>query len=264
MEHRGGFSPAVSAGISVFLAALVTVAIAVPGSAGVPAPRRNVAVRVLADSAMGHDEAWKVDIMRAVLDVNQTLTAIAGIALKIKAYDYWTPGFSEGGPEGSRSVKTVADYLVLMDRHIRSSGRGGCEIVIGLVPEGPAGPVFPGIADYLMGTVVIKHLKSRGGIPYVLLHEICHIFGAIDLSTSGSVMSLQDPTFRIDGFSRAIIRANRLRSFLDGVFPLSGDTVPEAIQLYEERRALGLGEEQLSICLGVLKAVRSGQGLALH
>jgi hypothetical protein len=264
MEHRGGFSPAVSAIHKVILAALVTIAVAIMGSAGVSAPRRNVAVRVLADAALSHDEAWKVDITRAVMDVNQTLTAISGIALKIKAYDYWTPGSSGSEPGGSRSAETVAEYLVLMGRHIRSSGREGGEIVIGLVPEGPDGPVFPGIADYLMGTVVIKHLKSKGGIAYVLLHEICHIFGAIDLRTSGSVMSLQNPSFRIDGFSRAIIRANRLRSFLDGVFPLSGDIVPEAIQLYEERRALGLGEEELSICLGVLKAVRSGQGQSLH
>ena len=256
MEHRGGFSPAVSTILRVILAALVTITVAVPESAGVPAPRRNIAVRVLADSAMSHDEAWKIDIMRAVMDVNQTLTGISGIALKIKAYDYWTPGLSDSEPGGSRSVRTVSDCLASMNRHIRNSGRGGCEIVIGLVPEGPSGPVFPGIADYLMGTVVLKHLKSKGGIPYVLLHEICHIFGAIDLRTGGSVMSLPDPSFRVDGFTKAIIRANRLRSFLDGVFPLPGDIVPEAIHLYEERRALGLGEEELTICLGVLKAVR--------
>ena len=256
MEHRGGFPPAVSIVLRVILAAVVMVAVEVPGSADVPAPRRNVAVRVLADSSMSHDAAWKVDIMRAVMDVNRTLTAIAGIALKIKSYDHWTPGLSGTGPGGSRSVRTVADYLASMNRHIRNSGRGGCEVVIGLVPEGPAGPVFPGIADYLMGTVVIKHLKSNGGIPYVLLHEICHIFGAIDLRTSGSVMSLRDPSFRVDGFTKAIILANRLRSFLDGVFPLPGDIVPEAIHLYEERRALGLGEEELTICLGVLRAVR--------
>lgn len=256
MEHRGGFSPDVLTVLRVILAALVTITAAVPGSAGVPAPRRNVAVRVLADSAMSHNEVWKVDIMRAVMDVNKTLTALSGIALKIKAYDYWTPGFSGSEPGGSRSARSVADYLAAMNRHIRNSGRGECEVVIGLVPEGPAGPVFPGIADYLMGTVVIKHLKSRGGIPYVLLHEICHVFGAIDLRTSGSVMSLQDPSFRVDGFTKSIILANRLRSFLDGVFPLPGDIVPEAIHLYEERRALGLGEEELTICLGVLRAVR--------
>jgi hypothetical protein len=256
MEQRGGFSPAVITILRVILASLVTITVAVPGSAGVPAPRRNIAVRVLADSIMRHDEAWKVDIMRAVMDANKPLTGISGIALKIKAYDYWTPGFSGSEPGGSRSVRTVADYLVLLDRHIRSSGRAGCEIVIGLVPEGPEGPVFPGIADYLMGTVVIKHLKSTGGIPYVLLHEICHIFGAVDLRTSGSVMSLRDPSFRVDGFTKAIVLANRLRSFIDGVFPLPGDIVPEAIHLYEERRALGLGEEELSICLGVLKTVR--------
>ena len=255
MENRGGSLATGFAVVAWLLFAVGTTVAAAP--AGVPhAPHRTIAVTVLADSVLRNNEIWMVDILRAMTDVSLEITEISGIVLKIKAYDYWTPGFPGSEPGGSRSVRTVADYLASMNRYIRNSGRGDCEIVIGLVPEGPDGPVFPGIADYLMGTVVLKHLKSKGGIPYVLLHEVCHIFGAVDLRTSGSVMSLRDPSFRVDEFTKAIIRANRLRSFRDGVFPLPGDIVPEAVHLYEERQALGLGEEELSICLGVLKAVR--------
>ena len=145
-----------------------------------------------------------------------------------------------------------------MNRHIWEEGRGGSEIVVGLVPEGPDGPVFLGIADYLKGTIVVKYLNFKGGIPYVLLHEICHIFGAVDLGTNGSVMSLRSGGFRIDGFTKAITQANRQRSFLDEEFPLSEDSIPEAINLYEGRQALGFEEEELAICLGKLKEARSG------
>ncbi len=119
---------------------------------------------------------------------------------------------------------------------------------------------MPGVADYLMGTVVLKYLESRGGITYVLLHEILHIFGAIDLKTPGSVMSRRDPSFRIEGFTRAIVRANLERSFLTGEFPLPEGCIAQAIDLYDRRRALGLGEEELAICLSTLSGLKPKPG----
>jgi hypothetical protein len=238
-------------------AAFGTIAAAAPAGP-TRAPRRTISVTVLADSALRKNEIWKIDILRAVTDVSQTLDAVSAIVLKIKAYDYWTPGLIAIGTGGSRCPRTIAETLSLLNRHIREKGRGESEIVIGVVPEGVEGPFYPGIADYLRGTIIIKYLNSKGGIPYVLLHEMCHIFGAVDLRTNRSVMSLRNPGFRIDGFTKAIIQANRGRSFLEGEFPLSEDRVPEAIFLYEGRQALGLEEDELAICLGKLKEVKSG------
>lgn len=263
MENRGKALPAGFAVLAGLLAAFAAIAAASP--ARVPhAPRRTIAVMVLADSALRHNEIWKVDIFRAMTDVNQTLAGVSGVTLKIKRFDYWTPGLIIAGAAGSRCPKTVAEYLSLMNRRVRDEGRAGTEIVVGLVPEGPEGPVLPGIADYLGGSVVIKYLRSKAGIPYVLLHEICHIFGAVDLRTKGSVMSLRGPSFRIDDFTKAIIQTNRQRSFLDGEFPLSEELIPEAIDLYEDRRALGLGEEELAICLVKLGEARPRHPLQLR
>jgi|WetSurMetagenome_2_1015567.scaffolds.fasta_scaffold11349_3 hypothetical protein len=257
MENRRSALPVGFIALAGLLTAFGTIAAAAPASR-TRAPRRTISVTVLADSALRKNEIWKVEILRAVTDVSQTLDAVSAIVLKIKAYDYWTPGFIPAGAGGSRCPRTIAEALSLLNRHIREKGRRGSEIVVGLVPEGVEGPLYPGIADYLRGTILIKDLKSKGGIPFVLLHEICHIFGAVDLRTNRSVMSLCNPGFRIDGFTKAIIKANRLRSFLDGEFPLSEDRVPEAINLYEGRQALGLEEVELAICLGKLKEAKSG------
>ena len=236
------------------LSALVTVAAAPPDNSHCAA-HRAVSVKVLADPALRKDETWKLDIFRAVRDASQTLDDISGITLTIKTYDYWAPPPMEATAGWNRGSKTVLLALASMNRRIVEVGRGGSDLVIGLVPEGPEGPYMPGVADYLMGTVVLKNLESRGGIRYVLLHEILHIFGAIDLKTPGSVMSRRDPSFRVDGFTMAIVRANRERSFLTGDFPLPEGRIAQAINLYDCRRALDLGEEELAICLKTLSEV---------
>ena len=264
MERRGSSLRAVAAVLAVLLAALL----AGSGRGGIAAaeagpslsPRRTVSVRILADPGLGKNDIWKVDLLRAVSDASQALAETCGVALKIRAYGYW-PAAPPGTAEGGDHPTTVFGALAVINRHVRSAGRGGAEIVLGLMAEGPCGPVIPGVADYLNGTVVVKYLRSKGGIPFVLLHELCHIFGAVDLKTKGSVMSLKGPGFRIDAFTKAILRANRLRSF-DGGFPLSEGSIPEAIKLYEGRRALGLGEGELEVCLGKLDKVRARQSRA--
>lgn len=256
MEVRGRALPAGLVVLAGLLAAFASSTAASPARVP-PAPRRTIAVMLLADSALRHNEIWKVDIFLAIRDVNQTFAGFSGIRLKIKCFDYWTPGLVEAGAAGSRRPKTIAEYLFLMNRRVQDKGRAGTEIVVGLVPDGPEASVHPGIADYLGGSIVIMYLKSKGGISFVLLHEILHIFGAVDLKTKGSVMSLRNPSLRVDHFTQAIIRTNRQRSFLDRDFPLSNERISDAISLYEDRRALGLGEEELAICLVKLKEARS-------
>ncbi len=255
MGIRGSVHPARLAIIVPVLFILSTVAAALPDNSR-RAAHRTVSVKVLADSALRKDETWKLDIFRAVRDASQTLEEISGITLRIKSYDYLAPLLAEAPALGNRCSRTVLRALTSMNSYIAEAGRGGFELVIGLVPEGPEGAFMPGVADYLRGTVVLKYLERRGGIPYVLLHEILHIFGAIDLMTPGSVMSRRDPSFRIDSFTRAIVRANFERSFLAGEFPLPEKRIAQALDLYECRRALGLGEEELAICFSALSEVK--------
>lgn len=233
-------------------------------SAGVPparqgdtdkTPVRIISVAVAAEAGLRGNEAWQIDITRIVDEVGLALREIAGLKLKIRAYEYWTckdkPG---GGPAGwlARPRTPLVSLLPGFLSHLKTHGRAGCEIVIGLVPEGSDGPVDPGLADYLNGVVLMKVLKAKGGMSYVLLHEICHLFGAIDLRQTGSVMSLRNPAFRIDDFTRSIVRVNRDRSFRRGENPLSEGRALDAIELYRNRQILCLGEDELGICLAVL------------
>ncbi len=232
-----------------------------PGEAGQPS-LRVVSVAVIAEAGLRGNEAWKIGITRIMDDAGLALREIAGIKLKIKAYEYWTcEAMQKSGGSGREGrprtplTSPLPDFL----GHLKTAGRAGCEMAVGLVPEGPDGPIDPGLADYLNGVVLMKYLKSKGGMSYVLLHEISHLFGAIDLRQKSSVMSLWNPTFGFDDFTKSIIRVNRDRSFRLGESPLSEGRTLDAIELYRDRQALGLGEEELDICLNVLAAGRSVQ-----
>ena len=245
-----------AAGLFFALLAAQT-ATAAPGGGKRPGTRRTVRVLVLADPALRKDEAWKVDIWRAVNEASLALEDVSGLSLRIKAFAYWEFSHQETTKTGDRRPAAALRALDSLNRHVKEAGRGPGELVIGLVPEGPEGAFMRGVADYLMGTVVIEYLRSRGGIKYVLLHEILHIFGAIDLGTPGSVMSRKDPGFRIDGFTKAIVRINQDRTFLAGEFPLAAGRIAQAIDLYGSRRSLDLGERELTVCLNALNAAQS-------
>jgi hypothetical protein len=236
---------------------------------------RTITVRVTAARDLGRNEIWMVDVTRIVGDVSQIFQDEFGIRFKIEAYGYWDPGSATAasGPGKSRGPATLPAILRALREHAkRVEGAGdrrtarrairgrpaACDILIGLVSEGSDGSPGLGIADYLNGIVVLKYPEKSGGLFYVLLHELCHLFGAIDLKEPGTVMSSSRPTFRIGGFTKAIILANRERSFRPGECPLDERQLREAIALYEGRRALALGEEELAVCLAQLKAMLGG------
>jgi hypothetical protein len=239
--------------LSLALASLAASGGVRPGQAVKP-PGRTVSVAVIADAALRGNEAWKVDVRRMVGDTSIALQGIAGLTLKIEAYDHWAR-------EDARLGRvSLPDLLPEFLDHLRAAGRPGCDIVLGLIPEGPDGPAVPGLADYVNGVILMKYLKVKGGMRYVLLHEACHLFGAIDLRQKGSVMSLRDPTFGVDEFTRSIIRVNRDRSFRPGDCPLLEGRIDDALGLYRDRRALGLGEDELDVCLALLPRLATDRG----
>jgi hypothetical protein len=225
-------------------AAASSMGLVIPARAGSRA--RIVSVAVVADSGLRGNDSWKVDVRRMVGDTSLVLQAVAGVTLKIGAFGYWAR--EDVLPGDVPLVDLLPGFL----DHLSAAGRSECDIVLGLVPEGPDGPAVPGLADYVNGVILMKLLKARDGMRFVLLHEACHLFGAIDLRQRGSVMSLHDPSFEIDAFTRSIVRVNRDRSFRPGECPLPEGRIDDAIGLYKDRRSLDLGEDELEICLALL------------
>lgn len=262
MGKRGGPAPAAISSVLVAIVVLGGGRIGAGPAAPFPPlpgrppspPERVVTVLALADAGLRTAEVWKIDITHTLMHVSQTIEETSGIKLKIKAYGYWSPGPGAPGGPATRAVKPLAPLLSEFRTHLTHAGRGSCDIVIALVPEDPDEPIM-GIADYLGGIVLMKYFQLKGNMEYVLLHELCHLFGAVDVSEEHSVMSRKNPSFKIDGFTSAIMSINRQRSFRPGEFPLPRERILQAIALYEKRQSLGWNENELAICLRVLRSM---------
>ena len=220
---------------------------------------RTVTVAIVAAPGLETNNAWKVELTRIIMDLNIHLRVAMEVRLKIVSYGHLKPASSQareaGAAEPTFPPRSPRDWLP----SFRGLPWPGVEnergILIGLVPEGPDGPADPGIADYLNGIIVLKYLTAKGGMPFVLFHEICHLFGAVDLEEKGSLMSRTAPLFRLDAFTESIMRANRDRLFSRDDRPLSPEKIKEAVSLYAGRQSLGLGEWELGICLEKLRAM---------
>jgi hypothetical protein len=220
---------------------------------------RTVTVAIVAAPGPVTNSAWKVELTRIIMDLNIHLREARDVRLKIVSYGHLKPASSlaqEAGAVGPPfPPRSPRDWLPSFSGLTWPGTESERGILIGLVPEGPDGPANPGIADYLNGIIVLKNLTAKGGMPFVLFHEICHLFGAVDLEEKGSLMSRMAPRFRLDAFTVSIMRANRDRSFRRNDRPLSPEKTREAVSLYTDRQSLGLGEWELGICLEKLRAM---------
>jgi hypothetical protein len=240
------------------LAAVVAFCAASPPSSAAPGKTRIVPVLVLGDFSFKRDDRWKVEAVRAFMDANSSLRAPIGIKFVIAGFDYWDPAadpLPARSPvrPGRPSLRALVARLGLSRARWGGGAKAPPAVLVGIIPPGREGLADPGIADYIHGLIVIKRLRPPASVSHALLHELCHLFGAVDLSEKGSVMSLSRATFGLDGFTRQIMRLNRERSFRPGDFPLDEDQIVQAIGLYAEREARGLGENEIGVCLRSLR-----------
>jgi hypothetical protein len=206
--------------------------------------KRVVRVKIAADKEFSLREMHRVEFQRLVRDVGLIFRSHFNIHLKVKEFVYW---------DYDKSCNSIFDLLHDLKKNILSSDM---EIVIGIisVDEDKITPL--GISSYLDGYVLLKNLKSKkSAMKFVLTHELLHLFGAIDICEPNSFMSMKNPRFKIDEFTKKIVKVNKFRVFRPGVFPLSTDNIIDAKSLYRERAKKNLGEIQLSIILNHLHSV---------
>ncbi|HSQ79328.1 MAG TPA: tetratricopeptide repeat protein [Candidatus Bathyarchaeia archaeon] len=210
-----------------------------PAAAGEES-RRTVTVRLAVDRTVSDMTAWR---FRANAFLNysvRTFRSRFGIDLAIKSPCRWAPALGK---------KTIEEAL--SDLATKVPPNGG-DIVVGIINPDHVSSQTLGIASYTNSCILLSDELNEDAMRYAFLHELCHIFGAIDLKEKGSVMSVTGPAMDIDPFTEEAVRLNRERIFTRGRFPLSGDQLDPAIALYKKRAGLGLGEAENYLFLTLL------------
>ncbi len=201
---------------------------------------RSIRVKLAADRGIGSVAEWRIAAVRLLRDCFRSFNDEFGIKLVIEDVATWKP-------EGCR--EPLVDLLGEFRRKVPP---GECDIVLGVMLPQRTDDISTGIASYPYGYVLVKNLASREVMVYTLLHELCHIFGAMDIREKGALMGIEDPGFAIDAFTARAVLLNRDRSFDRRSFPLGTGALNEAILLYGERAAEGRREPSVHLFLTLL------------
>ncbi len=208
--------------IGVFFCLNVIPAFSISGP-GFSEDVRIVKIKIAAAVEFKMSRMWWLQMHKMIRDVGRGFKGRFGIGFKVKEIEFWRP------ESGSRSLPELLNDL------IEKVPRGECHLVIGIVPSWLSpGPPY-GAADYIRACVLMKDHPSKSGLRNVLEHELCHIFGAIDVDEEGSIMSFDGRGGRYDDFTMRVMTLNRNRSFSEGEFRLAPEVMDEVTALYQKR-----------------------------
>jgi len=228
-----------SGGLLVIFA-VVTSGRALAVRAGPPGlPARTVTLRVAAAEVLTINPSWKKDIKKLVSISSETFEDKFGIEFRIAAWEGWRP---------DKHLRSLPAILEDLKQKVRPEE---ADIVIGLVPPHLGGDTSSGIAEYISGYVLLE-LANPWTMAPVILHELGHVFGAVDLQEDGSVMNPGNPGLDFDPFSARVITLNRERSYRTASFPFPPAHLKEVISAFRGRAALKRHEPELHLFLAYL------------
>lgn len=240
MRRRGG--PSGTAVRPRFLLALTAGLILLAATSLWPAEpeARTIRVKLAADRDIENMREWRIAAVRLFDGCFRSFAGKLGIRLAIEEIVTWKP-------EPGR--RRLVDLLSELRREIRP---GKCDIILGVISPERADDAPLGIASYPHACVLVKNLPSREAMVYAVLHELCHVFGAVDIREKDSVMGIEAPGFAIDGFTAAAVLLNKDRSFDREGFPLGPIAIGGALSLFDRRAQEGRREPQVALMLTLL------------
>src|SRR5512138_513582 len=218
----------------VFAGLLLLAAYPAGGSEVTP---RTVTIRLAVDHSVADLTEWRFRANIFLESAARIFHARFGIKLSVKGPGRWSP---------DRSRKSLEDALTDLAAKVPAEG---CDIVMGVIDPDRVNSPTLGIASYTNSCILLSNALDEDAMRYAFMHELCHVFGAIDLKEKGSLMSVAGHGMGIDPFTAEAVRLNRDRIFTRGRFPLSGAGLDAAIELYKNRAGLGRGEPELYLFL---------------
>lgn len=201
---------------------------------------REVSIKIALDNSLQNRNLGRVEFTRLVRDAGQIFRSHFGIHFKVKEIIFWDPNNSGG---------SLFSCLNDLRQQVEKTGK---DIVIGVISPKHTNSLCAGISNYLNGYILLKNLNSFQSLERVLIHEFCHLFGALDIREKGSFMNITGPGYRLDAFTKKIIKLNTNRSFDLHSFPLKTPQIFTAIEYYLDRLNQHPKEFEIRIALAHL------------
>lgn len=205
-----------------------------------PGAQRTVRVKVAIDEEFRQRPLQWLKAERWVSTASRFFETNFGLSFKISKFNSWTSDNSKTALPGL--LQNLYDEI----------GREGSDIVLGFTGQIHRDSVATGVASYRHGYALVRRMKDEYLSAVTVVHELCHLFGAVDLEDESSIMNEDEPRLECDEFTRRIVRLHLGRGFDPAVFPLSAEDMGSAINLYQERKELHRREAGVPLMLTII------------
>jgi tetratricopeptide (TPR) repeat protein len=202
-------------------------------------PKRTVTLKIAVAEPFGIGIDAKREVRKLTGMASDAFSRTFGIEFQIIKWETW------------KVDKTRNTLRAMLDDLKNRVDPGEADVLIGVL--GPSGPsdAPTGTADYLTSSLLLRLGQPGSAVP-IAIHELGHIFGAVDLDEKNTAMNPRDPGSKFDSFSARVISLNRNRAFHTHMFPFPPGLIKEVIAEYEGRAALGRAEPEIRLFLAYL------------
>ncbi|MGD8537652.1 MAG: tetratricopeptide repeat protein [Candidatus Aminicenantes bacterium] len=214
--------------------------------------KRTIRCRVAVDEECRAQKEWRSVVKRVIADSSKRFEKGFGIEFKLVRIRPW---YSDNSHE------SLFDLLKSLKRDIPQKD---CDVVIGVTGQNYEKGAFSGATICYGNYIVLRWVRSEDLMKKTLVHELCHLFGGIDLHQDNSIMNHARAGNGFDEFTSRIIRINKFRRFVPQDFPLPEDRIDEAISHYEWRKSLNRGEHEIHLILALLYIEKGNFDLAVR
>lgn len=181
---------------------------------------REVIVSLAADEELQRSFAYREKIENILRELNREFERLFGIRFNWQGWHRWK------SPESARNLEELAEELDRVEM------KRGADILIAFTGQAGLELEYTGYSFFRTGTVVIIYTPDRLKLKKLLIHELAHVFGAVHVPLSSSIMSCGGEGEGFDADNLKIIQLGRERHFKPFGFPFPEDIREELEQIY--------------------------------
>jgi tetratricopeptide (TPR) repeat protein len=209
---------------------------------------RILNVKVVGDQNFARQDAWQRRAAEYIEAGSKVTVDLLGIRLRVIDYELWT---HSDDANGSR----------LTGRMLNEIRPGAADAIIGFTllprPSGNSGLRSDGVTMPFRGILIRTYQGADDGnmfVPYVICHEVAHLFGAIHVDDNTLMTPAMTDTvlLTLDPINAGIVDVCREINFADPLKSFNSSQVARLIDFYEKARQSGHYGEEVGYFLGML------------
>jgi len=181
---------------------------------------REITLRLAADEEMLAIWGAKKKVEEALSEVSRDFEKLFALRFSWQGWSDW---------KSDNRLQQLEELAARLDLQ---AGKGSANILVAVTAQKDLTLEHTGFSLFKSGVIVVIYNSDQAKLRQLLAHELAHVFGAVHVPLSDSIMSCEGTGNRFDQYNLEIIRLARSRTFKPYGFPLSAEVVDRLIDEY--------------------------------